>query len=505
MPWSVRIRRSLLPLLLGACGDDAAVTPLEGSSGTSEGGLTTSGPSTSVADESTGPSTTTMTGSEATTADTGFEPPTPACGNGYVEDDEECDDANAIEDDACNSACQVPCGLQWSTLTLGPTLDSEIEGLAVTRDADDQIVVAGRLREITVAMDGSVIEGDDTVLVQSYDPTGGMVWEQILGTPDGDAYSAGVAVDGAGDVYVAATLDAADGGTAIQVTKLAAANGATTWVHDFDGAFLGEDESAFGIAVGPDGQPVVSGQVRVGDGDDDVWLRKLDALDGGEVWTQTYSGVGSGTFSTDDGGPVAIAPDGSIYVLARIYDDFQTQRGGLLRFGADGGPAQWIFQPTIPGTGQTFQLGPLTVSAAGLPVMSVLRSSGATTDFWIYEVDADGQEVWSRQRSDFEVPGAGSDWLVEGLAASGEELVVQGRYFNDQRLAGGAWWETWVTRLGADASPRCQVLQQASFRGLLSPSLRGFAVTAASDGSAVVTGLQSSADETGLWLGSFRD
>jgi outer membrane protein assembly factor BamB len=332
-----------------------------------------------------------------------------------------------------------------------------------------------------------------------------MVWAQILASPDGDAFVGGVAVDAAGDVYVAASLDAADGGSAIEVTKLAADDGGTTWVHDFDGAFAGEDELALGIAVGPDGQPVVSGQARAGDGDDDVWLRKLEAADGSEVWTQTYSGAGAGGFSTDDGGPLAIAPDGSIYVLARIYEDFATQRGTLLRFGPDGGPAQWSFQPVIAGADQQFVLGPLAVGEDGLPVMSVLRTGGATIDFWIDKVDADGQPVWSRERADFEVPGAGSDWILEGLASSGEELVVQGRYFNDQRLAGGSWWEIWVTRLGADASPRCQVLQQASFRGLLPPSLLGYAVTAASDGSAVVTGEQTSTDESGLWLGSFRD
>src|SRR5690606_34788427 len=99
---------------------------------------------------------------------------------------------------------------------------------------------------------------------------------------------------------------AADGGTAIRVVKLAAMDGAQQWVHDFDGPFPGEDELALGIAVGPDGQPVVSGQVRAGDGDDDVWLRKLEAVDGSEVWTQTYGGTGSGGFSTDDGGPLAI-------------------------------------------------------------------------------------------------------------------------------------------------------------------------------------------------------
>jgi hypothetical protein len=164
-----------------------------------------------------------------------------------------------------------------------------------------------------------------------------------------------------------------------------------------------------------------------------------------------------------------------------------------------------VFQPEIAGTEQMFGLGPVAVGEDGQPVMSVQRSSGATIDFWIYKLDVDGQPLWMRERSDFEVRGAGDDWILEGLAGSGEELLVQGRYLNDQRLAGSAWWEIWVSRLAADGSPRCQVLQQGEFRGLLPPSLLGYAVTSGSDGSAIVVGAQTSEDESGLWLGSFRD
>ena len=134
-------------------------------------------------------------------------------------------------------------------------------------------------------------------------------------------------------------------------------------------------------------------------------------------------------------------------MLARLYEDCSTQRGARLRVSPAGGPPEWVFQPDITGADQSFSLGPLTVGPDDLPVMAVVRASGATVDFWIYKVDAEGQEVWSRRRADFEVRDAGTDWLVEGLASTGEELIVQGRYLNDVRLASSAWWETWVTRM----------------------------------------------------------
>ncbi|MEX1367615.1 MAG: DUF4215 domain-containing protein [Nannocystaceae bacterium] len=504
----LRPRRSLLLVALAgwACGDDVPSTTPDGSTGSTTSDSTTGGTTSSP----TGPTTTTTppaTGdsTDGGSEDTGFDPPEPSCGNGFVEADEECDDANDDDDDACSNACTVPCGLQWSETVLGPTQDSLIEGRSVARDDADQIVLSGLLREITTQMDGTPLVGDDTVLVQAHMPGGGLVWEQVLGDPEGDARPAGVAVDGVGDVYVASTVDASDGGTAIRVTKLAAADGDPLWIHDFDGPIGGEDEIASGIAVGPDGQPVVSGQVRAGDGDDDVWVRKLQAADGTEVWTETYSGVGSGGFSTDDGGPVAIGADGSVFVLSRIYEDFQTNRGTLLRFGPDGGLPTWTFTPVIGGTDQTFTLEALTVAADGGPLMAVSRVDGADVSFWLYKLDDAGSEQWLRTGDDFEVADQGSDWILEGLATTGDELVVLGRYRNDTRMAGLSWWEPWVSRLDAAGTTRCQVLYQAPFEGLLPTSVLAFGVATASDGSALATGIQDSADESVLWLGSFRD
>lgn len=476
---------------------------MEDSGGATTGAST--GAMTTVAEDTTSAVTTAAasTGDDGT-EDTGFDPPEPMCGNGYVEGDEECDDGNEDDDDACNNACQVPCGLEWSELVLGPTLDSVIQGRSITTDTNDQVILSGLLREVTVQMDGTVLEGDDSVLVQQHMPGGGLVWEQVLFSPLDDAAPAGVAVDGAGDVYVAATLDAADGGRAIRVTKLASLDGAELWAHDFDGSFPGEDEIATGIAVGPDGQPVVAGTVRAGDGDDDIWVRKLEAADGSEVWTSTYSGVGGGGFSTDDGGPVAVAGDGTIYVLGRIYESFSTSRGTVLRFEAGGGPAAWTYTPVISGSNQSFTLEAITVAEDGGPLMAVSRVDGSEVAFWLYKLDDNGSEQWSLTRADFEEPGVGTDWTLEGLATAADEIVVLGRYVNDQQLEGFAWWEPWVSRRASDGAPRCQARYQVPFEGLLPTALRTFAVATDSQGSALATGVQDGADESALWLGSFR-
>ncbi len=112
---------------LGACGDDGTGTTTGDSSGSSTTAVTsvTTGPSatTSTTGETTDPTVTdgSATGNSATSttiADT--DPSTggssstgaePVCGDGNVDPDEECDDANQDETDACTNLCKnAVCG-----------------------------------------------------------------------------------------------------------------------------------------------------------------------------------------------------------------------------------------------------------------------------------------------------------------------------------------------------------------------------------------------------------
>ena len=114
-------------VLLGACGDDEPATSDD-----------TTGPSTSTVETgSESDDTTESSGADDTSTgaadggETAFEPPVPECGNGFVEGDEECDDANDVDDDACSSACLLPCGVDWTAAHLGPTQESDIYGVTV--------------------------------------------------------------------------------------------------------------------------------------------------------------------------------------------------------------------------------------------------------------------------------------------------------------------------------------------------------------------------------------
>jgi cysteine-rich repeat protein len=491
--------------LQAGCTDDA-VTP-EGSE--SDGGTTTgaaatgadTGPSTGGTGMTFGPG---PTDSGADSTDTGFDPPTPACGNGFIEDGEQCDDANAVDDDDCTNTCLVPCGLDWSVVTPAPTIDSDAIGLSVAGGSDGTVATAAFIRERIADKRGNVTVLDDVVQVDSYDAAGRPGWTRTLTSPDGGVSVGAVAVADDGMVVAATTVPEVTGGSQIEVHALAASDGGDLWSVLVPG-IAGEDDLATGAAVAPDGDVVVSGRVRVGDGDNDAWVRKLAAGDGSEVWTTTYSGAFNNGFSVDMGGPVAVAATGEVYVLMAEYVDFETRQGRLLAISADGGDPVWTFAPQLGGSGQAKQHTPVDVVAAddGGVVFAIERTVGAQIDFHVFRLDASGNEEWSMDRAALEAK-MGADFTLRGVAPLPGGVGLVGRYVNDFEIFDSAWGEIWLARLDHTGALQCRLGFQATGRGLLPPSLSPRAAGSGPAAGLLVTGELALDGESSVWLGRFR-
>ena len=343
---------------------------------------------------------------------------------------------------------------------------------------------------------------DDVAQVLHFDSAGRLLWMVSVDNPLGNLDAAGMAVDDAGDVIVAATADDPDGTEGIVVVKLAATNGAEQWRHTYDGMVPGEDDPASGVAVTPEQDVVVAGHTQVADGDDDVWVRKLAGADGSEVWTATYSGAGNGSFSTDDGGPVAVDADGNVWVLAIEYMDFDAQPPVLLRFGPDGGAAELALSQALPGSAQDYFLFDLETGMDG--VFGIYgRDIGATLEIRLVRWDGDGNEVWVVDNESIATE-TGSDWRIEGVAPQGDEVLVAGTVDNDVTIDDTVWQEVWVARLLEDGTERCRSQYRGEQMGLLPPSIVAADAAVAGDGQALVSGLQTAEGDTALWLGRFR-
>jgi hypothetical protein len=164
--------------------------------------------------------------------------------------------------------------------------------------------------------------GKGDAFVVKLDRGGTLLWHTFLGSPNGDQ-GRGIAVDGAGNVYVTGYSDTAWGtpldpyaggyGDAF-VAKLD--SGGTLLWHTFMGSKVGD--YGVGIAVDRDGNVYVTGDGWPAWGTDpepdnwatDVFVAKLDSS--GTLLWHTFLGSSS---NFDFGGDIALGPGGSVYVI----------------------------------------------------------------------------------------------------------------------------------------------------------------------------------------------
>lgn len=480
-----------------ACADDGAVATQSSSGAESSSSSSSSGEPTST----TGPAT---SGEPDTSSsgEPGFDPPTPVCGNGYLEADEECDDGNLAAGDACNAACQVPCGLELAVSELAPTAQSVIGGLSVAPAPDGGFVTVARLREITVDREQNPTVGPRLMLVLAYDAGGALRWRRELGDMMGDLYAAGGSVDTNGDVLVVGSVDGPEA-SAIWVGKLDGSDGGALWTRAIDGQLAGGDDFGSAVVGTPGGDVIATGQIRNAMNDADVWVGQLAGADGALMWTTTWTGQENNGYSTDAGGPVALGPDGSVHVLAREFVDPDITEVTLLKFPADGGKPLWSASPLADGGKHHHDFRALAVGPDGEIVMAADRGGAAPT-FWIFRYGPDGGEpTWTRTRDDFVA--LAEDWFLAGLGVDeGGDIVVGGSWIDDVSQADAAWYEVWSARLDPRGAKRCQVSFRAPGEDLVPPSISAAALVAGADGVALAAGELIEGNESSVWTGRFR-
>jgi len=188
-------------------------------------------------------------------------------------------------------------------------------GVDVAVDADGNVYVA--------ALSAGSGTGWD-VLALKYDGDGNELWARRFDGPaGGDDRPAGVAVDAAGDVYVAGTASVLSSfGDDLVLIKYDAA-GTELWTELIDGGVGGPDRAA-ALALDSGGHPYVAGRLLTPPGTE--WHAAVVKLlpDGSHDWTGTADHPSAGIVETVRG--LAVAGDGSAYLLATGSDDALTAR-----------------------------------------------------------------------------------------------------------------------------------------------------------------------------------
>jgi hypothetical protein len=278
------------------------------------------------------------------------------------------------------------------------------EAHAVTFDRSGNSYVAGWTQG---ALPGQASSGSLDVFVRKYDPAGTELWTRQFGSSDRD-YPRAVVADGGGNTYVAGETEgtlpgqASAGGRDAFLRKYDPA-GTELWTRQFGG---GGGDGGAGVALDAAGNPYVAGTTRgtmpgqVTGGDYDAFVRRYDP-EGNEVWTRQFGGnEGEGARS------VAIGSGGKVLIVGSTQGSFpeHSNAGGfdvfVTQYDLDGN-ALWLrqFGSDVNDFGvavATDDNGQVTVVGSTDGVL-LTKSTGGGTDSFIRRYDSTGTAVWTEQ------------------------------------------------------------------------------------------------------------
>lgn len=334
--------------LSGVCTGEATGTATEGEPTTTEG-------ATSPASTSADGGSSTSPG-EPSSEDTAA--PQPVCGNGVVEEGEECDEPDGVDGDGCNTDCVRSGSMRWSVLVASESGADRLFGLTTLVTGD--VVAAGHIQAATrdVLLVRYTVDGEEV----------GRVVHDVDGAED-EAVS--VAQGGTGRLYVCGRSRI---GGALR-----------PWMARWD-AQLGPDPEYEGELPGvpasycQDVEYVSSGQiVAVGGDSSAAWAYTFadGNLAGGQ---QALLEPGGATLFKE----VERAPDGSVYVAGQASD-----------LGVVYQPvsATDVGMPLVE-TVEVVELQSMVVTDDTLVVGGLLRQVAGIDDLWVAAYELDGSERW---------------------------------------------------------------------------------------------------------------
>ncbi len=308
-----------------------------------------------------------------------------------------CDDGGAcVDDDDCASgACElgvcaaVACATwtrQWGTA-------SSDFGRGIAVDGEDGVVVSG-----SVGPDGSV---------KKFDVDGDELWSDVLDSGEIDLLSR-VAIDSAGNAVVTGLTKASlEGQVWIghddAVLIKYAPGGEKLWVRQFGTI---PDDRAMGVDFDAADNIVVVGSTyggldgNVAAGSEDLYVAKFDPQ-GAKMWTRQL-----GTGKYDSAWDVAVGPDGGIAVVGASDGAFDGHTSAgfqdaiVIKFSANG-TKQWSH---MFGT-DSWDIASAVAIDKDNAVIVVSNVAGSVdgneffgqTDVLVSKFAADGGKLWSRQ------------------------------------------------------------------------------------------------------------
>jgi len=361
----------------------------------------------------------------------------PSCGDGVVDQGEECDEGQANSDTvagACRTSCRLPhCG--DGIVDDGESCDDGEQNSEATPDAcrrtcEEASCGDGVVDSAETCDDGDEIDGDECNNACSE----GVLWTRSYAGPNGgNDFALGIAIDAEGQpvvvggsegralvrrysaqgdllwsqgesvvgAAVAAAIDV-DGtivvsGVLVEVSETDVwvrkydSDGDVLWTRTHGGAASGDDNGQ-GVAIDEEGNIIVVGGEGIAQNDSAVWVRKYNAM-GDEIWTRTYDGSGGGE---DEGRGVAVLPGGDIVVVGyeALVDADGDGDGWVRKYDADGA-VLWTRTYDGSASGDDEANAASGDGNGGVLVLGSEAVMGTQSVAWIRKYSAEGAAVWT--------------------------------------------------------------------------------------------------------------
>ena len=282
----------------------------------------------------------------------------------------------------------------------------------------------------------SIVAGADSIL-----------WAKTFGGASSDGARAVCATDDGGFLLAGYTFSHGSDNADMLVIKIDA-EGTPVWSRTYGGSGT---EYANGCATLDDGYVITGYTTSYGSGTRDVCLVRL-TTDGDTLWTGTYGGPG-----WDVGNSVTTANDGSLLICGYTSSSGEGEEDiYLIKVDAANGSEIWA---QTYGGARSEMGNAVWINDDGTLTISAVTGTfgGKNCDFYIVRTDAEGNQIRTGHYAFEGQHGHGFDWCESGIALPGGGCVLVGHSdCNDLMDAA-------VTRLEADGEVRWSKAFGSSF------------------------------------------
>jgi len=298
---------------------------------------------------------------------------------------------------------------EWAQTYSGPAKGMD-EAHAVATDASGNIAITGTSINAN---------GDLDIVTIEYNTSGNILWKQIYqGAGNDDDNGKAIAIDGAGNVYIAGYASGKGTGEDMVLIKYDK-SGTQLWVQTYNGSADSSDQAS-AIALDASGNIYITGYSSNKGTGTDMTTIKYDAS-GNRIWVKSYNGSSN---ENDAARAIGVDASGNVYVTGYSVNNDTYYDITTIKYSSSG-DQQWV--KTYNGKADDYdEANALALDAQGnIYITGFTDVSDKRNDIIVIKYNLAGDVQWTQTYN-----GKGNDDEARAIAVSSGNVYVTGHTTN---------------------------------------------------------------------------